>query len=60
MSSRCVGGAWRGCFDFAVFVGGCGRDKDVDHSSPILDMLYTLGMRAHFFDFKDQLRGLGT
>ena len=52
-------GAWRGRFDFAVFVGDCGREKDVDNSSPILGMLYSLGLRVNFFNFKDQLRVLG-
>ena len=68
MSNRCVvccspgaamDGAWRGCYDFAVFVGDCGRDKDVDNSSMILDMLFSLGLRVNFFNFKDHIRVLG-
>ena len=52
-------GAWRGCYDFAVFVGGCGRDKDVDNSSMILDMLFPLGLRVNFSNFNDHIRVLG-
>ena len=52
-------GAWRNGYDFAIVTGDVGEKVDTANSSPILDVLFKMGLSVSFFNFAKFVRQPG-